>query len=123
MKANVRIKELEEEVARLTEELLIARACQPCSCVNDCAGEFGLNGLNLNSKTPDSFLPHEMPWAVVSSVGPWVDTFQVQDSHSTTRSRAPDATGPTDEHVDFVVNAAHVTLEGPGIFVVANEQS
>ena len=110
-KANVRIKELEEEVARLKEELLVARsqrACQPCSCVTviDCAGEIDLDGLNLNSKIPNSFLPHgEM---VASSVDPWVDTFQVQNSRSTLQSPAPDPAGPAHEHDNFVVNAAHV---------------
>ena len=119
-KANVRIKELEEKVAQLKEELLVARACQPRSCVNGCAGGLGLNGLNLNSKIPDSSPPHEMPYAVAPSVDPWADTLSAQDSCSTPQSLAPDVLAPADEHVDFVVNVAHITPEGPGTSVAAN---
>lgn len=120
-KANIRIKELEEEVARLVrtkelekevvrlkEELLVARgqsACQPSSeslCVDDCAGELDLFGLEMNSNIPDPFLPE---------VDPWVDCFQVLNSRPTTQSPGPAAGGPANEHVDFFVDPAHVTPE------------
>ena len=89
-KADARIKELEEEVARLKEELLVAKSQN--ACVNGCAGELNLrDGLNFNSRIPDSSLPYEMPCDIASSVDSWVDTFHAQNGSSTIQSLAPDA--------------------------------
>jgi len=79
--------------------------------VNDRAGELSpFDGLGLYPGIQYLFPPRgsrEMPCAIASSVDPSVDTFQGQNSCSTTQGPAPDAAGPANEDVGVVVNAGH----------------